>query len=86
MRHIVSIGAIALALAATDIGLSQGQKDAKSGEINTPPAKGERTTTKLRAGDSAPDFTLRDVKKKNEVTLSSFTNKKPVVLIFGSYT
>ena len=71
---------------AGSIGMAQGKKDDKSGEINTPAAKGERKTTKLRAGDSAPDFTLSDVKKKNEVTLSSFQHKKPVVLIFGSYT
>jgi hypothetical protein len=68
------------------IGMGQGKKDEKTGEINTPAAKGERKTTKLRAGDPAPDFTLADMKKKNEVTLSSFQNKKPVVLIFGSYT
>ncbi|MSQ93556.1 MAG: redoxin domain-containing protein [Gemmataceae bacterium] len=40
----------------------------------------------LRAGDPAPDFTLPDLKKTKEVKLSSFQGKKPVVLIFGSYT
>jgi hypothetical protein len=34
----------------------------------------------LNLGDPAPDFTL------NQVRLSSFQGKKPVVLIFGSYT
>lgn len=40
----------------------------------------------LSAGDSAPDFTLPTLDHKAEVTLSSFRNKQPVVLVFGSYT
>jgi len=40
----------------------------------------------LKMGDRAPDFTLADPHGKNEVKLSSFRGKKPVVLIFGSYT
>jgi peroxiredoxin len=39
-----------------------------------------------RAGDLAPDFTLYDIEGKNSVTLSSFRGKKPVALVFGSYT
>ncbi len=77
---------ILIILALPDIGIGQGKKDAKPGEINTPAAKGERKTTTLRAGDAAPDFTLPDVKKTREVKLSSFQGAKPVVLIFGSYT
>lgn len=34
----------------------------------------------LNVGDPAPDFNL------NQVRLSAFQGKKPVVLIFGSYT
>jgi hypothetical protein len=34
----------------------------------------------LEVGDPAPDFTLSGVQ------LSSFRGKKPVVLVFGSYT
>jgi len=87
MRLLPFFGAVfLLGLFLPDIGISQGKKDAKTGEINTPPAKGERKTTPLRAGDPAPDFTLPDVKKTREVKLSSFQGKKPVVLIFGSYT
>ncbi len=37
-------------------------------------------------GDSAPDFELCDVRGENPVKLSEFRDKKPVVLIFGSYT
>ena len=39
-----------------------------------------------RAGDLAPDFTLHDIEGKDSVTLSSFRGKKPVALVFGSYT
>ncbi len=77
---------LVLSLVLSDIGAGQPKKDGKAGEINTPPAKAERKTTKLRVGDIAPDFTLLDLKKRKEVKLSSFKDKKPVVLIFGSYT
>jgi hypothetical protein len=65
---------------------AQGKKGGRPGEINTPPAKGERFKDTVRAGDPAPDFSLPDVKGTSEVRLSSFRDKKPVVLIFGSYT
>ena len=39
-----------------------------------------------RVGDIAPDFTLYDIEGKNSVTLSDFRGKKPVALVFGSYT
>ena len=37
-------------------------------------------------GDMAPDFTLSTYDGKSEITLSSYRDKKPVVLIFGSFT
>lgn len=39
-----------------------------------------------KAGDEAPDFELRDVNNENPVRLSDFRGKKPVALIFGSFT
>ncbi len=36
--------------------------------------------------DAAPDFTLRTVDGKEEVTLSKLIGPKPVVLIFGNFT
>ena len=39
-----------------------------------------------RTGDLAPDFTLYDIAGKGSVTLSEFRGKKPVALIFGSFT
>jgi hypothetical protein len=37
-------------------------------------------------GKTAPDFQLKTVDGKKQVQLSSFSGKKPVALIFGSYT
>ncbi len=37
-------------------------------------------------GDAAPDFTLKTTDGKSEVRLSAFEGKRPVVLVFGSYT
>ena len=39
-----------------------------------------------KAGDPAPDFTLFDVTGTKSVTLSDFQGKKPVALVFGSFT
>ena len=40
----------------------------------------------LAAGDPAPDFTLSTAGRKGQETLSSHRGKRPVVLVFGSYT
>lgn len=58
----------------------------RPGEVITPAAKGERHDDKLQVGDVAPDFTLPLVSGGGEVTLSALQAKRPVVLIFASYT
>ncbi len=40
----------------------------------------------LNVGDAAPDFSLESRDRKSRVQLSTFKGKKPVVLVFGSYT
>ena len=40
----------------------------------------------LAEGDRAPDFTLSKHDGKGRVTLSSYRGRRPVVLVFGSYT
>lgn len=40
----------------------------------------------LAEGMSAPDFTLARQDRSGRVTLSSFRGRKPVVLVFGSYS
>jgi peroxiredoxin len=37
-------------------------------------------------GETAPDFTLKQVGSDERVSLSGFRGKRPVGLIFGSYT
>jgi len=39
-----------------------------------------------KAGDVAPDFTLASPDGATTVALSSFRGRRPVVLVFGSYT
>jgi len=39
-----------------------------------------------KVGDMAPDFELSDVNSENALRLSDFRGKKPVALVFGSYT
>lgn len=39
-----------------------------------------------RVGDMAPDFELWDVNVTESVRLSDFRDRKPVALIFGSFT
>ena len=39
-----------------------------------------------KIGDLAPDFELRDMNGENPLRLSDFYGKKPVALIFGSFT
>jgi hypothetical protein len=40
----------------------------------------------LQQGDAAPDFTLSTHNHQGQVTLSSHRGRRPVVLVFGSYT
>jgi peroxiredoxin len=39
-----------------------------------------------KVGDPSPDFTLSDIRGENIIRLSDFQGKKPVALIFGSFT
>lgn len=66
--------------------LAPSSRGGKPGEIITAAAKGERIEEKLKVGVEAPDFTLPLLDGKSKITLSSFRDKQPVVLIFASYT
>jgi hypothetical protein len=46
----------------------------------------QRQAEQLKKGDVAPDFTLKSPDGKKTITLSDFQGKKPVALVFGSYT
>jgi hypothetical protein len=41
---------------------------------------------RLSVGDEAPDFSLESYDRKAQVRLSDSRGKRPVVLVFGSYT
>ncbi len=51
---------------------------ARSAQRSTPGA--------LQVGDTAPLFKLKSLDGSSETDLVSFREKKPVVLLFGSYT
>ncbi len=39
-----------------------------------------------KVGEITPDFSLLDANGQNPVRLSDFRHKKPVALVFGSFT
>ncbi len=41
---------------------------------------------RLKPGDPAADFDLKVLHSEKQVRLSSFQGKKPVALVFGSFT
>jgi len=41
---------------------------------------------RIHPGETAPDFALPTLDRKQTVRLASFRGSKPVVLVFGSYT
>ena len=43
-------------------------------------------TGSIELGQKAPDFTLKSLDGKKTIRLSDYKGKKPVVLVFGSYT
>ena len=57
-----------------------------SGQQATTGGGGARAMSGAPEGEMAPDFTLYPPQGGEPVTLSAFRDKKPVVLIFGSYT
>lgn len=60
------------------VALAQAQRPGRAGD--------QRVADTLRVGEEAPDFTLKTSDGKREVRLSEFRGKRPVVLVFGSYT
>lgn len=40
----------------------------------------------LKPGDMAVDFDLKQLKSDKSIALSSFRGRRPVALVFGSYT
>ncbi len=69
--------------------MSTAGQDRPSGKQPPPGAKKRpgdlRLPSRLKVGMAAPDFKLKR-SDGGEVRLSSFKGKRPVVLVFGSYT
>jgi hypothetical protein len=58
-------------------------------KVPEPPAEqrtARRRPPSLKVGDVAPTFKLKSLDGESETDMASFNGKKPVVLIFGSYT
>jgi len=66
--------------------LSTALAQQKDGPARRPGRESPRSEGKLKAGDVAPDFTLATLDGKRKTTLRDFRGKRPVALIFGSYT
>ena len=77
--HSVSIVFVALSLTAH--AWSQSPDTAKRRSAADRPREGA-----LQPGDEAPNFKLKKLHADEEIELSSFRGKRPVVLVFGSYT
>jgi hypothetical protein len=43
-------------------------------------------TGKFKVGDMAPDFDLKVMHNETRIALSGFRNRRPVAVVFGSYT
>ena len=78
METVWRILLVVALLAAGNTAFSQQRPSRHGGDLRMPDT--------LRVGDAAPDFKLKTKDGSREVQLSSFKGKKPVVLIFGSFT
>ncbi len=65
------------------VSLAAAQAPRRSG---APPLRAQQRQGALKPGDAAPDFSLKIRGGEQTIRLSSFRGKKPVALVFGSYT
>ena len=56
------------------------------GRGQRPGGRGRSRSDTIKAGDKAPDFTLKSPDGKQTMRLSEYRGKRPVALVFGSYT
>jgi len=69
---------MAALVACVAVSWAQPRSGRHSGDLRMPDT--------LRVGDAAPDFKLKTKDGTRDVQLSGFKGKRPVVLVFGSYT
>ena len=68
-------------LVSTAVAQRPGRGPRQSGK-----SRPRRAADRLKAGDLAPNFTLSSPDGKQTITLRDYRGKKPVALVFGSYT
>ncbi len=78
MKRTTRILLVLTLLSAATFAFAQRAAQKRPGDLSMP--------AKLHVGDAAPDFKLKTKDGSHEVQLSSFKGKRPVVLVFGSYT
>jgi hypothetical protein len=74
------------AVAAAEKGTEPKPADDKPLDAKPAPPAAPKRPSAPAVGAAAPDFTLKTKDGKSSVTLSSFRGKKPVAIVFGSYT
>jgi hypothetical protein len=79
------VGVGQLAAAAVDVGLAEWEKSRRPGDYD-PGDDPPYLVKRLSAGEPAPDFSLPSLKDGRPLYLSDFRDRKPVLLIFGSFT
>jgi hypothetical protein len=84
LPHLV-VAALAFSFAVSSMAQSERsdrQRQGRKGKAR----QAMEASDPLKVGDTAPDFNLKTADGKRAVRLSSFQGKRPVVLVFGSYT
>jgi hypothetical protein len=83
------LAALAMALLAPRALAEPPQREAPRAGGNKPRRganRPQRHPDKLKTGDAAPTFSLKSLDGKKSFVLAECKGKKPVALIFGSYT
>ena len=89
MRYLIVSVIATLIFAILNTPTLQAQERDKQDQTRQGRPNGQRRMRDDKApklGEVAPAFKLKSLDGKSEVALASFQDKKPVILIFGSYT
>ncbi len=84
-RRVMTSPALILALGSAEL-LAQEDGDGSGRRRQGMRGRMMRDDDAPKVGDVAPVFTIKSLDGKSETDLASFKGKKPVLLLFGSYT